>query len=216
MPKLPSTVPMPAAEPETPRTSMADWFVLVWVAAIMVGAIGGLLWSTLTGYAEWQRAALIGTLVGAALPWAILLIVGAFLFGAWLRQQIVWRLEAWARRDLDQDQIVGDPGRLLIVHGDEARAKAQRMAEAAAIAEEPGIEDMIRFIQTCHAVGTSETAQGIKPAQRHHYVACRQVLEDLGLVRWRNPDNPRLGWDIVGEQAAAIKLVREHLRDRST
>lgn len=217
MPKLPASVSQPTpVEQEAQRTSMADWFVLCWLAAVMVGGLGGVLWSVTAGYADWWRAVKIGALVGALLPWLVLLAVAAFLFCAWLWQQITYRLEVWFGRDLDHDQQVGDPSRLLIVNGDAARAKAQRLAEAAALAEQPSSEDMMRFIRTCHAVGTSETAQGIKPNQRHRYVQCRQVLEDLGLVRWRNPDNPRLGWDIVGEQAAAIKLAREHLRDRST
>jgi len=207
----------PICKERQARSSVGEWFVVLILAAGISGAIGGLLYAlSVDGVDDW-RALKIGALVGVLLPFVGLLVVAVWIVAPWLKLQITYRLETWFGTDLDRDGIQGDPaqpGRVMVVRGSEARAQATLIAAEAEMEKRVSLEGMVQFVLTCFRVGTSESAQGIKPNDRAKYLEARQILEDLGLVQWRNPTNHKLGWDIIGTQAQVIKHVREHLIER--
>ena len=205
--------PSPSAEQHA-RASVGDWIIILWLACVITGALGGLFYATSVPETDGWKALRLGALSGALLPIVGFLISALLIVVPWIKLQITYRLEMWFGNDLNSDAVVGDPGRLMIVQGGTARAKATLLAEEERLNQHISLTEMIQFILACYTVGTSESAQGIKPNDRAKYLEARQVLTDLGLVHWRNSQNKRLGWDIIGTQAAVIKLIREHLQER--
>jgi hypothetical protein len=70
---------------------------------------------------------------------------------------------------------------------------------------------LIGFVQKCYTLGTSESAQGIKPGDRTKYLEARDLLLRLGLAEWRSETNKRLGWEMTTTQAVSVKTIREHV-----
>jgi hypothetical protein len=69
-------------------------------------------------------------------------------------------------------------------------------------------------VTRCFTEGASETDQKIHPntAERMNYVECREGLFGLGLARWRNPTNPKVGWELVLDREQTLALVEKHIR----
>ena len=70
---------------------------------------------------------------------------------------------------------------------------------------------LVGFVNRCYTVGTSASAQGIKPGDRAEYLEARDLLLRLGLAEWRNETTKRLGWDMTTDQAHTVKVIREHV-----
>ena len=81
-------------------------------------------------------------------------------------------------QDVDDDEPTDDSGHLMAVQADAARQSVatetrQRTADARLLW-------LIAFVAKCYTVGTSESAQGIKPGDRVRYLEARDLLFRLG------------------------------------
>lgn len=173
--------------------SLFSAFVAALVAAVIAWRLGGdiIMW------------AIVGAVGGLAVSW---------LAALGLARQLVWRIERFIGEDLDGDGNEGKPddaGHLMAVQADAARQSVatetrQRTADARLLW-------LISFVARCYTVGTSESAQGIKPGERAKYLEARDLLFRLGLAEWRDEQNKRLGWAMTTNQAMTVKTLREHV-----
>ena len=169
-------------------------------------------------------SALVAGLVAAVVAWRTggdvltWLIVGgvAGLTVCWLAalglaRSLVWKIERVMGSDIDGDGQQGKPddGHLLAVQPETARQNVA--GEVRQRAADDRLTWLIGFVTRCYTLGTSESAQGIKPGERAKYCEARDLLLRLGLADWRHADNHRLGWDMTTSQASAIKTIREHV-----
>ena len=162
---------------------------------------------------SWRRSSRGGSVV-TCIMWAIVGAVGglavAWLAALGLARQLVWRIERFIGDDADDDDAPDDAEtHLMAVQADAARQSVatetrQRSADARLLW-------LISFVARCYTVGTSESAQGIKPGERAKYLEARDLLFRLGLAEWRDEHNKRLGWDMTTNQAMTVKTLREHV-----
>lgn len=148
-----------------------------------------------------------------------LVLASAWLWRLRLADALLWQIETITQRDLDGDRQVGRPGprssaATLLVNPSEARATAGRIQRANA--DDAELVDLLAFVNRCANLGTSEAAQGIPPAPaaRAAFARKRDVLIDLGVAAWRDPERRRLGWQLTMTPAQATPLLRRHVMGR--
>jgi len=171
--------------------SLFSAFVAALVAAVIAWRLGGdiIMW------------AIVGAVGGLAVSW---------LAALGLARQLVWRIERFIGDDAGDDDAPDDAEtHLMAVQADAARQSVatetrQRTADARLLW-------LIAFVARCYTVGTSESAQGIKPGERARYLEARDLLLRLGLAEWRDEHNKRLGWAMTTNQAMTVKTLREHV-----
>lgn len=143
-----------------------------------------------------------------------LLTLGFSLFIAWL-----WRLGLWDRllfvaevitsQDLNGDNQIGH---LTVVQGAKARATSAKNAQQSQ--QDTRLKDLETFVRKCYSVGTSESAQGVKPSDRSAYLEMRDALFRLGLAGWKT-SNPRSGWKLLVSEDAAYATIQNHVVNSS-
>lgn len=176
-----------------------------WLTACAFGIMAGLLaWA-----AGWSwRVPVIVFAVAVALAW---------LWRLRLVDDLRWQIETFTQRDLDGDHHIGRPtinATPVLVNPSEARATAGRIQQANAGQAE--LVDLIAFTTKCANLGTSEAAQGIPPAPaaRAAFAKKRDILIDLGVAEWRDPERRRLGWQLSLTPAQATPILRRHVMGR--
>lgn len=159
----------------------------------------------------------------AGWSWRVPVIVFAVILAlAWLwrlrlADALLWQIETIVQRDLDGDRQVGRPtvnAAPVLVNPSEARAAAGRIQKTNEAQAE--LVDLLAFVTKCANVGTSESAQGIPPAPaaRAAFARKRDILIDLGVAAWRDPERRRLGWQLTMTPAQATPLLRRHVMGR--
>lgn len=176
----------------------------------------------------WLTACAFG-IMAALLAWAAgwswrvpVIVFAVILALAWLwrlrlADALLWQIETITQRDLDGDRQVGRPtvnAAPVLVNPSEARATAGRIQQANAAQAE--LVDLLAFVTKCANVGTSESAQGIPPAPtaRAAFARKRDILIDLGVAAWRDPERRRLGWQLTMAPAQATPILRRHVMGR--
>lgn len=210
---LPDREEQPVTQYETRKVQRAvsmeaDVRVPFAQAALTAGAFG-----IMTGLLAWA----------AGWSWRVpvvafaVVLAGAWLWRLRLADALLWQIEIIAQRDLNGDHRVGRPAIdtiPVLVNPSEARATAGRIQQANAADAE--LIDLLAFVNRCANLGTSENAQGIPPAPaaRAAFAKKRDVLIDLGVATWRDPERRRLGWQLTMTPAQATPLLRRHIMGR--
>ena len=149
----------------------------------------------------WQWHPIAGA-VGAAglLMWGWRILLG---------DRLLWKLETITGRELDGQPGLGKPGPLALLNPEQARRTV-----ATQETQTSDLPRMRLFVTRCFLEGPSETDQHIHPntAERTNYVELRDGLMGLGLARWRNPANPKAGWDLVLDREQTLAMVEKHVR----
>jgi hypothetical protein len=166
-------------------------------------------------------AAGIGSgLIAWALEWSWkvpVVILGLSLAGAWLWRlgvvsALLWQVESVMQRDFTGDGVAGKPAHAFTVaNPQQARAdvaQQQRTSE-----QDEKRARLLAFAHRCFTHGTSERAHGVAATgpDRDRYLECRDVLLSLGLAQWRNPERPKAGWVMVGDEAGATDVISRHV-----
>lgn len=161
--------------------------------------------------------------IGAALlAWALswswrvpVIVLALALIAAWawrlrLTDRLLWQIETWTGQDLNQDGATGKPAvSFAVANPAQARAAiAQETRQAAQLAER---ETLLRFVDTCFVMGTSESAQGIAAGDRADYVRMRDTLLSLGAAKWKNPSRPKAGWVMAVSRERARQIIAKHV-----
>lgn len=132
-----------------------------------------------------------------------------------LVRDLLWSIERVTARDLDGDGAQGKPetGHTMLENPDRAREKAQRATRHREQATK--LADFLTFWRQCATVGTSERAHGVKPGTpgQATFRAKRDTLMRLGLARWKDDGNHNGGWELTTDEATALDLLRQHVRD---
>lgn len=190
-----------------PRTLQSDVAVPAAQAGIsgIVGALIGITVGILinTGIAY---LALSGFVVGITLIWALSL---------WQSHRLLWIIERITRLDLDNDQQIGAPtGHKLLINPGQARAKTTRAQ--AETQKRIYVSDLLDFWTRCNMIGTSQRDHGIEAgsgAALRRYEEMRDILFNLGLAEWKNPQSHNAGWRVVGDLDHGAQILAQHVRD---
>jgi hypothetical protein len=144
-------------------------------------------------------------------------VLGLALAGAWLWRlhlvdSLLWAVESFTGRDLDQDQHVGRPQvSFTLANPGQARAAvAQETRQTAQSAEQA---ELGSFLDRCYMVGCGEPAHNVKASgpARVAYTAKRDALMSLGLAVWKNPGNHRAGWKLTASRQRARQILQKHV-----
>ena len=147
----------------------------------------------------------------------VLIVFGVSLAAAWawrirVADRVVWQIETWARRDLDNDHNIGRPATsYALVDAGVARQTAGRSVQATEAATRAA--ELSAFYKACALKGTSEGKLGISPAPvaRAEYCKLRDELIKLGIAAWRDPGRPRIGWDLRLGPEQALPIIQKHV-----
>jgi len=169
-------------------------------------------------------ALVVGILAAGLALWfawswrAVLVLSGTTLALAWfwrlgIADSLLWQVESVFGLDLDRDGQVGAPQLRapVVVNAHEARLQAANEVRETRTDNER--MELLRFVDACFIVGTSEAAHGIKAGgpNRDRYLRHRDTLLSLGIAVWKNPDRPRSGWRMAVSRAKAVSLVESHV-----
>ena len=189
-------------QPHRPPTIESDILVPAAEAAIS----GLILGCAATALATWL----------AHLPWwptlpaAIAILTGI----AWIAALREERQTLWHTEEIQllqpQTPTPPAPSVPLLANPNDSHAAVRQIQDHHA--QDANRTHLIQFVRNCATVGTSESAQGVKPAQRAQYVADRDALLALGLARWRQ-SNRRTGWELAVPPADAVVILRRHVLD---
>lgn len=209
----PDVIRIPAAQPEPPPTlhetrtprrepSLEPDVIVPGLQAVLTAATAAL------------GAALLAWAWGWS--WRVPIVVLALaLFGAWawrlrLADGLLWQIERWADYDLNGDGVTGKPSVSFAVVNP-AQARAEVAQETRQATESAARATLLRFVDTCFVMGTSESAQGIAAGDRADYVRSRDVLLSLGAAKWKNPRRPKAGWVMAVSRERARQIVTKHV-----
>jgi len=150
-------------------------------------------------------------------PWQVPVTVGAITLGVvWLftgtgaisdDHQLVTRTETWLGRDLDGDGVVGQPAReyvpvrLDVEHGGRHRFLDLDITRELALFASRVIAGSVSFGER----GALDCGAAVG-----EFEALRDELMERGVVRWKNPDNHRSGYDFLGGYHATLRAIVDH------
>jgi hypothetical protein len=177
--------------------------------SLFSGVVGGLV----AAVVAWR----IG---GDVLTWLTVGFVGAlavcWLASLGLARALVWQIERITGSDLDRDGRQGRPEpatHVMIENAERARAEAGKIERVNG--QRARTAELLSFVTRCATVGCSEGKQGIKPSpsERAKYAALRDTLIQLGIGAWRDPERPKLGWELVLTPEQAAPIIARHVRE---
>jgi hypothetical protein len=198
-PALPPGSTWERRAPVRAATVSADVFVPVLqsaTTALVGGVAAGLLSQSLAGAG-----------VGAGLT-----------FGAsWLallraHRAGLWAVERVTGRDLDGDGRIGRPGEpaqpsTVKIEIKEDRRNGQSLAWLDLPVDEKRLRQFAQRVTAGGALSESEWTGSGGPFSRDEFRGLRDALIERGLARWRNPQEPRQGWELTRKG----KVVLEHV-----
>jgi hypothetical protein len=168
--------------------------------------------------------ALALTLACGVLAWALdwngkvvavtfaLSLAGGWFWRLGFADRMLWSVESWTGRDLDNDHSIGKPalGFATINPGVARATVAREFAQNATEARQTALQ---AFCDRCYLSGTSEAAHGITASgpDRLNYVACRDTLMSIGLAQWKNPNRLKGGWVMTSDPATCKGIVSNHV-----
>lgn len=161
-------------------------------------------------------------LMAAALawPWQVpVFVAGAAFCVAWfwrlrLLDALLWKIESITRADLTGDGVAGPPTAQpthAYTLANPADARAEAAGDVRQQANDERRAELLAFLDRCLVVGCSESAQGIKASNRADYLRLREVLFQLGIAAWKNPEKPKAGWGIVVSHERARQIIARHV-----
>jgi hypothetical protein len=143
-------------------------------------------------------------------------VLGLALAGSWLwrlgvADSLLWAVESFTGKDLDNDQHVGRP-QIAFTLANPATARQTVAQEVRAATASQAQVDLLAFVDRCFMVGTAEGKHGVTAAgpDRVAYLAKRDALLGLGVARWKNPERPKAGWEMACSRRRARQLVEKH------
>jgi hypothetical protein len=125
----------------------------------------------------------------------------------------LWRLEQYAGVDLDGDGIQGRPESSHLAVQNPAEARDQVARQTRERARSTHLAELVRFVNRCYQIGTSEAAHNIAPSDRGKYIAARDLLLNLGLARWKVEGKPRAGWELTTDHDQTLAILRQHVME---
>jgi hypothetical protein len=176
------------------------------------------LQAVFTALAAFIGSGLIAWALG--LSWRVPVVVtGLALAGSWLWRMgvvtaLLWRVESVMQRDLTGDGQLGKPTpQHAFTVANPADARADVAAQQRTSEQDERRARLLAFAHRCFTHGTSERAHGVAATgpDRDRYLECRDVLLALGLAQWRNPERPKAGWQMVGDEASATGVISRHV-----
>jgi hypothetical protein len=125
----------------------------------------------------------------------------------------VWEQEEWLQRDLDGDGIVGAPEREYVpVRLDVEEGGRHRFLDLD-VTREMGLF-AARVITGSAAFAEAAALEcGMGKAD---FEALRDTLLARGVIRWKNPDNHRSGYDFLGGFHATLRAIVDHAPGEAT
>lgn len=183
---------MERQEPARSASFVADVGVPLAQASISGGILSGLLAWGLHELApaasvDLGRFFLFWWLVLGGAVWFVVLVDG---------RRLLWRLERWVARDIDQDGQIGEPAERVVVVGvPQAQEKAQERAQQATQSQ------FRSFVAGLPIRGTSLRAWE-KDIGRERYTQYRDVLLRMRWAQWRSVGangrpRERQGWALT-------------------
>lgn len=174
--------------------------------------------------AQAVATALAAGICAGLLAWALgwswrvpVAVLGLALAGGWfwrlgIADSLLWQLETWSGRDLDNDNHVGRP-QVSFTLANPATARQAVAKETRQAAQTEAQAELLAFVDRCFMAGTAEGKHGVKAAgpDRTIYLAKRDVLLSLGVARWKNPERPRAGWELACSRQRARQVVSKHV-----
>lgn len=162
------------------------------------------------------------TLIAAALSWSWQVpafVAGASFCVAWfwrlrLLDGLLWKIESITRQDISGDGVAGQPTTPpahAYTLANPAEARAEAAIDVRQQADNERRAELIAFLDRCLLVGCSESAQGIKASDRADYLRLREVLFQLGIAAWKNPEKPKAGWGLVVSHERARQIIARHV-----
>jgi hypothetical protein len=153
-----------------------------------------------------------------AWPWWYVAIVVAlsWLFvtsGVWLRllndsRELLWKVESWTDRDLDQDGTTGKPQeptetvRLEI----EANNNGRHSSFFHDLPTEPAVfTTWVQVAVNGQSLAVGHWTGNGRPFSRSDYEALLDFLQGAGVVAWQNPDAPAQGRRVTKPGKAALQ-----------
>ncbi len=215
LPALPATVRIPA-QPETPEPAYSETRTPQRAPSIEADVTVPILQAAATAAAVGIMAGLVAWALGWS--WKVPVVATAIvLAGTWLwrlgvADSLLWQVESFTGRDLDNDQHVGRP-QMSFTLANPATARqtvAQEVRAAAASAEQAAL---LQFLDACYMRGTAEAAHGVTAAgpDRTAYLVKRAALMGLGIAQWKHPERPKAGWRLAVSRQRARQLVQKHV-----
>jgi len=203
-------------QPETPEATTAETRTPQRVPSIEADVAVPGLQAVLTAIA----AAICAGLLAWALSWSWrvpVVVLALTLAGAWLWRlgvvtSLLWQIETWSGRDLDNDRNVGRP-QVSFTLANPATARQTVAQEARQTAQSEEQMELLAFLDRCYMHGTAEGKHGVKASgpERDAYTAKRNALMGLGIAKWKNPDKPKAGWVMVCSRQRARQLAKKHV-----
>lgn len=157
----------------------------------------------------------VGTLT-YSLKWPVevpLVTLGFSLLVTWfwrlrLFDGLLFAVERITQTDLTGDNQIGKPSHLIVKNAPVARSKAQSQIKESTT--HTRLSALETFTKKCYSIGTSESAQGIKPNDRATYLENRDTLFRLGIADWKS-SNPKSGWKMLLPEDAALEAIQAHV-----
>jgi len=206
--RLPAAEAAPSWEVErrTPnRTPTVETDVSVPVLQAFYTALAfGIMAGLLAWAAGWSwRVPVVVLALALAIGW---------LWRLRLVDGLLWKVESITRTDLTGDNQVGPPvPQHAFTVANPAEARSEAAADVRQQQEDQRRAELLAFVDRCLLVGCSESAQGIKASDRADYLRLREVLFQLGIAAWKNPEKPKAGWGLVVSHERARQIIARHV-----
>jgi hypothetical protein len=173
--------------------------------AVVTGALLAGTVTVIVGQTDWRYTGNLGAL------WAGLTLAISGI--AWLlllrdSRKLLWTLERWTKRDLDQDGQVGKPQERLVLLN---AAQGQRHSHQRAQDQEHS--EFVEFVRRLDVFGTSQRTWEPQIG-RADYLRFRDFLLESSYAEWNAYDDDgepheRRGWSLTMPASEIVKRISE-------
>ena len=189
---LPGTVEI---ERPTARPTLEGMVLVPFFQALIIGVVAGLLitWALvdwLEALAGWWPAGGVAVLACFGL---------SFVAKVASAEATLWTVERIIGQDLTGDKVIGKPeAHLVTITGPGASMLTP---------EERKRAQFITFIRAIAATGDTSRERFEASLGRGQYEEFRDALIHVGWARWIDPENHRLGWELIEDPEVIIEGV---------